>query len=369
MIFVPCFFDYRKAFDSVPHRHLLQKLKSLSINSYLLRWLYNYLYNRHQCVCVNGASSNRLPVTSGVPQGSVLGPILFVIYINDIDSVHISEGNKTMFADDVMLYRPLYAASDLAIVQSDIDNLLSWSDTNFLDYNTSKCKYMIITRKNKSDQVYTQTKLSIKGVVLDRVDSYKYLGVWITADLTWSKHVTEICHKARQKVGVLYRNCYQHAGSQTIFQLYLSCIRPDVEYAVPVWSPHQKYLIHMLEAIQKFALRVCSKQWKAEYSTLLAMYSIPTLESRRTYLRLSYLFNLLKGNYLVPSPSPLEIRNFEHYSRSHELTLRVPFARATSYFYSFFCDAPRLWNDLPEDVVSVDNLESFKGRLLQHLCN
>ena len=99
------------------------------------------------------------------------------------------------------------------------------------------------------------------------------------------------------------------------------------------------------------------------------MYSIPTLESRRTYLRLSYLFNLLKGNYLVPSPSPLEIRNFEHYSRSHELTLRVPFARATSYFYSFFCDAPRLWNDLPEDVVSVDNLESFKGRLLQHLCN
>ena len=128
----------------------------------------------------------------------------------------------------------------------------------------------------------------------ERVESYKYLGIWILSDLSWKKHVYEVCYKARQKVEILYRNCYQHANPSTMLQIYLSYIRRDLEYAVVVWSPYQKILANMLESVPKFLLRVCSKQWNTDYNALHAIYNLPRLEKRRMFLRLTYLFNLRK---------------------------------------------------------------------------
>ena len=132
--------------------------------------------------------------------------------------------------------------------------------------------------------------LTINSSPLERLDVYKYLRIWITSNLTWSKQVMEVCRKARQKIGILYRKYYQYATPPTMLKLYLSCIRPDLEYAIPAWDPHQQGLINSLEAVQKFAMRVHTKQWSSNYSALLSAYRVPSLRKRRLILKLSYLY-------------------------------------------------------------------------------
>ena len=133
------FFDYSKAFDTVPHRCLLHKLKSANIHPHILRWIAYYLYGRSQYVCVGGSSSDLQPVLSGVPQGSVLGPILFIFYINDITNIQLTAGTMSLYADDMMLYRVIRSASDYQALQIDIDNLCCWTNNNHLTFNANKC--------------------------------------------------------------------------------------------------------------------------------------------------------------------------------------------------------------------------------------
>jgi len=121
----------------------------------------------------------------------------------------------------------------------------------------------------------------------------KHLGIWITSNLSWSKQVNEVCYKARQKVSILFWKHYQHTSTSTLLKFYLSCIRPDLEYGVVVWSPHQKCLIKSLESVQTFALQVYSRQWDTNYHTLLARYNIPSLSNRQLLLRLCFQFMVL----------------------------------------------------------------------------
>ena len=306
------FLDYRKAFDSVPHKPLIEKLKDTNINPYLLRWITAYLTSRVQYVCVNGASSNPLPVSSGVPQGSVIGPLLFIFYINDISSVSLSNGTLSLFADDLLLYRPIQKLVDYQYLQTDIDSLCDWSDDNHLQFNGTKCKFMVISRKRQP--ILPPQPLSVNRSQLERVHSYKYLGVWLTSTLNWSTHITEISKKARSQLGIVYRNFYQHSNSATLLQLYFSYIRPHLEYAAIVWDPHQVGLIHSLERIQKFALRMCTKNWNLEHNVLLEICDIPSLAVRRHHPKLCYLFQLINGDItfhnapLVRRP-PLNLRN------------------------------------------------------------
>ena len=135
------FYDYRKAFDSIPHRPLLSKLKSLDVNSYVLRWIADYLTSRTQCVIVEGDRYSTAKVLSGVPQGSILGPLLFLIYINEINLVSLSpESSRVVYADDVCIYRPISSCRDVRYVQDDIEAVEAWSIENFLNLNPLKCK-------------------------------------------------------------------------------------------------------------------------------------------------------------------------------------------------------------------------------------
>ena len=163
-------------------------------------------------------------------------------------------------------------------LQSDIDALSNWTTRNFMTFNTTKCKFMLISRK-RSHYVST-TPLSLNGCILEKVPSFKYLGIMISSDLSWSEHIQRACGKARKIIGLLYRRYYHHADSRTLLQLYVSLVRPHVEYAAPVWDPHLAQDINMLENVQKFDLRVCSKQWDTGYSELLNMCNLSTLENR-----------------------------------------------------------------------------------------
>ena len=205
------------------------------------------------------------------------------------------------------------------------------------------------TQENKYQYKDIKT-LQINGVAMERVDDYKYLGVWISSNLSWSKHIAEVCRK-----------CYKNASKDMMLKLYLSCIRPDLEYAAPVWSPHLKGQIEDIESVQKLALRVCCKSWDVHYQMLLSKSNIPSLSKRRLFLCLSFLFNIVKESYSLPKHAPIELRESHHYSRSHNLTLKDPFAKTKTFYYSFFCDTICHWNALPPDIIdSISMLNTLK---------
>ena len=142
------FFDFTKAFDSVPHKALIEKLQAMGLDGFLIQWITDYLTNRKQCVVVGGATSEFVPVVSGVPQGSVLGPLLFLIYINGIAELPLSPGSKlVIYADDVLLYRPIRQASDFQLLQQDVDALGAYN--NYLTFNPSKCKAMVFSSRRQ----------------------------------------------------------------------------------------------------------------------------------------------------------------------------------------------------------------------------
>ena len=252
------FFDVQKAFDSVPHLPLLEKLSQIGTNPYILRWLQNYLTERKQYVVVDGSCSPTLQVISGVPQGSVLGPLLFSIYLNDVAEC-ISGGSKiNLFADDIALYRTITSPDDYLALQSDVNAINSCLAAKHLTLNSQKCCYLFISRKRTSS--IPPPCLNMGNLPLAHVSKYKYLGITIiTADLMWSTHITNICNKTRRLIGLLYRRFYKFSSCSTMLRLYVSFIRPHLEYAAAAWDPFLKKDIELIEDVQKLALKVCLK--------------------------------------------------------------------------------------------------------------
>ena len=176
------FFDISKAFDSVPHVLLLQKLSSINLNPYITRWVQSYLTHRTQCVVVNGTKSPALPVVSGVPQGSVLGPLLFLIYINDVTCV-VSKGKLIIYADDIALYQIIHSPIDFILVQQNINSICAWVEQNSLLLNTLKCCYLLFSRK--PTPTLPSSPLLINNTVLRLAKEFKYLGVTFSSDASW----------------------------------------------------------------------------------------------------------------------------------------------------------------------------------------
>ena len=355
------FFDYKKAFDSVPHGPLMEKLCSIGLNEHILRWIWNYLSSRLQQVAVNGSVSSTIPVRSGVPQGSVLGPLLFIIYVNDLTLLPLADGsNLSLFADDVILYRPISVLSDYFKIQCDITAIEHWSDSNFLSLNPQKCKYMIVSRKRSP--LLPGNALQLYGQGLCEVSLYKYLGVLLSSDMKWSSHIEVACSKAKRMLGLLYRRFYGLADCKTIVQLYLSIVRPHLEYASSLWDPHTQKDISALENVQKFACKIATKHWNYEYQQLLETCAVPSLAGRRTKLKLCQLYNILYGHSYFPQD--IFVYSSHHYStRSHHMVLSRPLAHTNSFLYSFVPNSISLWNSLSAEQVSAPSLHAFK-RLL-----
>ena len=266
----------------------MDTLKDLNIDRYLLRWIKSYLLNRSQSVAVEGYDLSLLPVVSGVPQGSVLGPLLFITYINNVTSVVSTDSELNLFADDIALYRIIKSTADYAQLQTDIDSISSFISGKHLKFNAKKCRQMLVSRKTVHS--LPSATLTIDGTPLTLVTEYKYLGVTIASNLSWNVHITNICNKTRRLVGMFYRRFYTNSSPESLLKLYVSYIRPHLEYCSPVWDPQSKKLAEDLENVQKFALKMCTKCWDSNYETLLAATQLPTLEKRRTKASLCHLF-------------------------------------------------------------------------------
>ena len=223
------FLDLKKAFDSVPHQALLNKLHSLHLPIHLFSWFSNYLKQRLQRVVLHGCTSPWLPVVSGVPQGSILGPILFLLYINGIFNVQLSKGSTLLvYADDILLFKPLSSPSDIQELQDDVDRICEWISLNHLTINVAKSKSMCISRRRSSMLSFT---ILFNGSPLEKVKCFKYLGLWITDDLTWSCHIESVFCRARRQLGFIYRFFSPHCDAGTILALYKAHVLPMLDYA------------------------------------------------------------------------------------------------------------------------------------------
>ena len=339
--------DFEKAFDTVPHELLKAKLFSLGVSRQVITWVDSFLSNRSQSVVVNGTSSASAPVLSGVPQGSVLGPVLFLSYINDIVGVASSE--VRLFADDCVCYRVIDDPSDCDVLQRDIYNLGQWAKTWGMRFHPAKCNVMSITRKYNP----TLFKYTLNGANLTRVDSIKYLGVTITKDLNWSKHIQSVCNKGNKILGLLRRNL-SFCSKEVKLAAYKGLLRPLLDYACPVWDPHQMSLCERLEGVQRRSARFIASEYSWEAGTmtkLLKDLGLSTLSDRRRRCRLSMFAKGIYGQANIPLS---ELRKPTRSTRNmHALHYRPPSARTNCYKFSFIPNTIRDWNNLPNSIIDA----------------
>ena len=250
--------DFSKAFDVVPHHKLLYKLQYYGIGGTTLRWIASFLSERSQRVVVDNEFSDEAPVTSGVPQGSVLGPILFLVFINDMPKV--VKSNCRLFADDSIVYREISTDRDRDILQADLDRLHQWELDWGMSFNPSKCNTMHITRKSQP----TPNNYSLKGQTLENVQSAPYLGVTISENISWDNQIQKITAKANRTLGFVKCNL-KEASRPARSLAYQMLVRPQLEYCCTVWSPYQLYQIHKMEMVQRRAASVCDATlWPTE---------------------------------------------------------------------------------------------------------
>ena len=339
--------DFEKAFDTPPHELLKSKLFSYGIGGKTLKWIDSFLCFRQQRVVVNGVKSDWAPVLSGVPQGTVLGPLLFSLYINDISSDIESE--IRLFADDCVCYREIKDEKDTMKLQRDIDRLGSWARKWGMRFQPVKCNMMQLTRKRikKIHASYT-----LEGTNLENVESIKYLGVTITSDLRWNTHVSNVCTKANRTLGFLRRNLYS-CPQEVKEAAYKGLVRPVLDYGSSVWDPPGVVLQEELESVQKRAARFVTGNYNYEtwsMTGILGQLKWESLKKRRKDNRLILLYKGLKGKASVPTddliPKTRRCRN------QHSMAFQTPIANTDVYKGSFFPQTIRDWNALPDSLIS-----------------
>jgi len=254
-------------------------------------------------VVVNGKQSKEGIVTSGVPQGSVLGPLLFVIYINDMP--HCVESSLFMFADDTKVFREIVDSSDKGKLQNDLDNLSKWSEDWLIKFHPEKCSVMHLGKNNPKNGY------NLNGHNLCKSEFERDLGVIVDDELTFKEHITSKISKARQVWGMIRRS-FVFIDCNTFSLLFKAFVRPHLEYANCVWSPAGKGLIKEIESVQRAATKQIPGLQEISYPDRLRLLGLPTLKHRRRRGDLIEMFKIMTGLY-----DPSAVPSFERVSESN----------------------------------------------------
>ena len=354
------YLDYQKAFDSVPHRRLLCKLRGYGIDGVTINWIRDFLVGREMQVCVGDGYSDTVEVSSGVPQGSVLGPLLFLIYANDFGS-DISCSYK-LFADDSKVYSVIRTHEDAAKLQSDLEKISDWSKKWLLSFNVEKCKIMHIGRNNPRFN-YSMMNSSGDRVILTETTAEKDLGVWIPENLKSELQCAKSAEKGMRALRLIKRTFsnLDEAGFNILYRTY---IRPHLEYAVQAWSPHLRKDIITLENIQKRATRLVWKIKHLPYEDRLKRLGLMPLETRRIRGDLIETFKILKEYDQV---SNVFVRSHTTHLRGNSMKLYKGQCRTVARSKFFSQRVIDLWNKLPDRVVTSKSIDMFKQRLDSHM--
>lgn len=291
--------DFSSAFDKVDHNILIAKLKRYGIHGPLLLWFQSYLENRVLRVVVQGYRSSPFVASSGVPQGSHLGPILFLLFINDItECVHYSK--CSLFADDLKLYKNITNQDDVKLLQDDLYSIHKWCLENNMTLNVSKCFHIKFTKKRN----VTPSAYYIGSEVIHEVSSIRDLGVKIDSKLKLTDHINVIVSKAWRLLGFLKRMCHDFKNISSIISLYNSLVRSCLEFSSPVWNPCYKVHINRLERIQRnftkyLAYKDRSCPYRSDYETRLKHFKMDSLEHRRKIMDILMLHKVANGTLIT----------------------------------------------------------------------
>ena len=366
------FLDFAKAFDKLSHRALQLKLELLGFDDHLLKWLADFLKDRRQRVVLGEAMSSWLDVISGVPQGSVLGPLLFIVFINDLPR-SVKDCMCRLFADDTKLLAAIRNAADMALVQKDIDTLVKWASDWIMSFNVDKCKYMIVgpSSRAKRQHLGTLTMDSTdEGARRDlvRTKCERDLGILVTDNLSWTAQATSAANKANFVLGQLKR-AFKHWTTESCRALYTSLVRPHLEYASSAWNPYRKGDVAIIERIQRRATKLVPNLRTLDYTERLQHLRLTTLELRRTRGDLieyyKYSNSLTQLNLSAP-PLPLNARSYDgpaRNTRGGEQRLTKQFTKNTQRDMFFSNRVVNDWNKLPQDIISTKSLNNFKNEL------
>lgn len=345
------YLDFMKAFDSVPHKRLLSKLRSYGITGKTLSIIKDFLENRSFRVRIGDKYSKLYRVLSGVPQGTVLGPLLFIIYINDLP--HGLSSFISLFADDLKL---LSSTKNVLITQSDLDYLTNWQNMWLLKFNTNdkKCKVMHVGKNNPMTEYY------LNGQPLPKITEEKDLGVLVSDKLTWDLHIRQSINKANSIMGWVSRNIISKEKN-VMLNIYKSLIRPQLEYCVQIWNLTPRYgnwaLILEIEKVQRDFTRRIQGLGLLSYRDRLTELDLTTLLERRARGDLIECFKIFRGltNYGA---------NLLNLSRSGYNLVRK--ANKGDKVADFFPERIiNYWNKLPDELKEVETVTSYKVKLQQ----
>lgn len=354
------FFDISKAFDRVWHRGLLFKLEKFGIKNTMLQWFKSYLTNRKQCVILKGTKSEYLSIDAGVPQGSVLGPTLFLLYINDLPSGIIN--NIRLFADDTCLY---VASEEMhnktQSINRDMDLIRNWASQWLVNFNASKTVNLLVSRRREP----TKLNITFSGKIITPSEEHKHLGILINSKGTWRNHVEVLITSAHKKLSI-FRGLKYKLDRKSLEIMYKTVIRPCFEYGDVIWDNIDTDLVIKLEHIQKDCLRVITGLTRSVSTDKLYLEAgFHTLAERRHIHKLIMFHKIVKNsapralsNKLPPTTAirnPYNVRNNDMFTLYH--------SNINLYRNSFFPSTLRAWNNLPPLIRNCQTLEMFKREL------
>ena len=352
------YLDFSKAFDRVSHAKLIHVLKHYKINIYIVKWIQNYLSGRSQKTLVEEAYSDSVNVSSGVPQGSVLGPMLFIIYLQDlINAIKLNCKNTEVyaFADDLKL-----VSTDSNDLQKALNIVNSWTQSWNLYLNTEKSEHLTIRNK-------VTKNFFIGNQCIPKVNSVRDLGITISAELKWTSYINKIRSKANILSHIVLRT-FSPNNTTLLVNLFKTYIRPIIEYNTSTWSPHTQHDIQAAESVQRsFTRKLCQRANVKynDYNDRLTKLALETLQSRRIKNDLILLFKILHHLVDVDFSQYFQLHSLGgHNLRRHSIQIARKAPPKTLCRLNFFTyRVIPYWNSLPDTVVTSQTLATFKHRL------
>ena len=350
--------DFAKAFDKVPHKRLLYKLNFYGIRHNTLNWIQAFLTDRTQTVVLDGTSSTSVPVTSGVPQGTVLGPILFLIYINDFPE-YLQYSKLRLFADDSIIYREITSHTDCHKLQLDLDAAARWESDWLMAFHPDKCTKLTVSQKKHT----FNHDYILHNHTLESVTSAKYLGITLQSNLKWNLHCDNITANANKSLGFLKRNI-KVSNTDIKSRAYQALVRPKLEYSCSVWDPHSTQYIHKIEMVQRRAARYVYNNYHntSSVTDMINTLQWPTLAERRLKTRLIIFYKVVHCLIAIPANHIL-IPTDSRTRHSHSQTFRHIQTSKEAYKWSFFPQTIITWNLLPEHIIQSTTVDTFREQL------
>ncbi len=401
------YFDFAKAFDSVNHDVILMKLKhQFDIDGTLLKFIMNYLKDRKQCVIIGGVQSGLKDVKSGVPQGSILGPLFFVLFINDMSDC-VSKGTEiALYADDTKIWRRIVNWSDHEILQNDINALYNWAERNKMKFHPDKCKVLSIS--NRVSESGTMSMLpfqiffyALNGDDLEFVFSEKDLGVYVTSDLDWEENIFALCTKASSRLGLMKRTLRFVKDRKQKRAFYLALVRSIFEHCSVIWTPTTVTMVNKVESVQRRAVKwilgeqdhhyndveymhrlrdldLLPMEYKFRYTDLIMFHQIyHDISVVKLPYYLTAVTNSDRGRLRSTIRQPVRFSEFEssgipdlnqrRNNRFDHLSLKSSVeAKSRCFKGSFFYRTHTNWNDLPTKLKEENDSATFSVKLKRH---